>query len=116
MKTVKKLIRTVLIIIGVIIVINWLSDDIELAPLEESKMKMEISLEGTVKAKLKYPDTYKKTGFFQKVTGDTLTGQLQYTAENGFGVPIPRVADVWVRLTDGKIDPSKPSSKVIHSK
>ena len=116
MKKIIKILKYLLLFFCACILIKICTEEGKETPLADSKLKMRIFLEKEVEKVLKYPDTYDYKSFASELTGDTLTGQLQYTAKNALGVPIPRTAQVWVRLTEYNIDPNKPSSKIIHSK
>jgi hypothetical protein len=111
-----KILKYLLLFFFVCVLISMFTEEDKKTPLADSKLKMRIFLEKEAEKVLKYPDTYDYKSFTTVLTGDTLTGQLRYTAKNVFGVPTPRTARVWVRLTDNIIDPSKPSSKINHSR
>jgi hypothetical protein len=111
-----KFLKYLLLFFFACVLINIFTEDAKETPLADSKFKMRIYLEKEAEKVLKYPDTYDYKSFTSKLTGDTLTGQLRYTAKNAFGVAIPRTAQVWVRLTNSIIDPNKPSGKINHSK
>jgi len=116
MKKIMKILKYLFLFFCAGVLIKMCAEEGEETPLADSKLKMRIYLEKNAKKVLKYPDTYDYKSFSSELSGDTLTGQLKYTAKNAFGVPISRTAKVWVRLTEYNIDPNKPSGKINHSK
>jgi|TARA_R110000744_G_scaffold146215_2_gene259066 hypothetical protein len=90
MKSIKRIIFTIVVIYGFVKVSNYITDynapEIELTPFDLTTIHLEVDMGSYAEQTLNFPDSYKRTSYreYTKLSKDTLYATLKYRGENAF--------------------------------